>query len=194
MTELLPEVFDTGKAAAAEALAEIRRRSFSGRHPDLGKMFKCQVCGRRHRSSVQHAQVFAHRWTVTDGQKVYTDEELIAGRTPETETVVVAKKIRVIIGAAAFKGKRKHPPLNKRSNEFVQLVRSLVPDEYTQEDLKKARTRARFALVEKYGRYGFMMPEWQSRKEADVRKAEVKAQDLGSKETVQSPEAEIPIS
>jgi hypothetical protein len=39
------------KIVADIALKEIRSRSFSGRHPELGKMIKCQICGTRHRSS-----------------------------------------------------------------------------------------------------------------------------------------------
>jgi hypothetical protein len=34
-------------------------RSFSGRHPELGKMIKCAVCGRRHRSSVVCEQKYS---------------------------------------------------------------------------------------------------------------------------------------
>lgn len=35
------------------------RRSFSGRHPELGRMFKCAVCGHRHRAAQVCVQVFA---------------------------------------------------------------------------------------------------------------------------------------
>lgn len=42
--------------AVSDAIAKIRDeiadRSFSGRHPELGKMVKCQICGQRHRSSI----------------------------------------------------------------------------------------------------------------------------------------------
>ena len=47
----------------ADAVAEFseHRRSlpFSGRHPELGKMIKCDGCGRRHRSSIIHERRFA---------------------------------------------------------------------------------------------------------------------------------------
>ena len=39
--------------------AEYRDRSFSGRHPELGRMIKCDGCGRRHRSSIIHERKFA---------------------------------------------------------------------------------------------------------------------------------------
>lgn len=38
--------------------SSFRDRSFSGRHPELGKMIKCD-CGHRHRSSIIHERVFA---------------------------------------------------------------------------------------------------------------------------------------
>lgn len=42
---------------------ELKRRSFSGRNPELGKMIKCQLCTLRHRESQCHMkdQVFAKR-------------------------------------------------------------------------------------------------------------------------------------
>jgi hypothetical protein len=36
----------SSEEAAFQAIQAIRSRSFSGRHPELGKMLKCQVCGR----------------------------------------------------------------------------------------------------------------------------------------------------
>jgi hypothetical protein len=37
--------------AAKMALAKIRSRSYSERHPELGKMINCQFCGLRHRQN-----------------------------------------------------------------------------------------------------------------------------------------------
>lgn len=37
--------------AAAEFFLDRREETFSGRNPELGKMMKCPVCARRHRSS-----------------------------------------------------------------------------------------------------------------------------------------------
>lgn len=39
--------------------ADYRDRSFAGRHPELGRMTKCDGCGRRHRSSIIHERKFA---------------------------------------------------------------------------------------------------------------------------------------
>jgi hypothetical protein len=153
---------ESGQQAATDALKEIYARSFSGRHPELGRMIKCQVCGFRHREAIQHNQIFAKRWIVVNGEKIYTDEQLIAGKTPETEILLESQQIRLIVGASAFKGKRKNPPLNRRANEVVQLTLSLVSDKCTREE---ALNKARRILVKKYGRCGFLPPKWQRQKE-----------------------------
>ena len=97
---------------------------------------------------------------------MYTDEELIAGKTPETETVFESKKIRQVVGAAAFKGKRKNRHWNKRQLQFIELVKQLTPNEYDQSDLDKARKRAARILSKKFGRRGFLPPVWE-RKDAE---------------------------
>jgi hypothetical protein len=140
--------------AVDAALSAITHRSYSERHPELGRMFKCQVCKLRHRGTPCE-QVFTSR--IGDYEYYREDEkgELVldfrtAVRPDEPPTK------RQIIGAAAFKGKRLKPPLNKRANEFVQLVYSLIPDEYTKEELQKARKRAARILVKKYGRFNIL--------------------------------------
>lgn len=81
MTELEPVQTPESKAASDQALAEIKNRSFSGRHPELGKMIKCQVCGLRHRKNERVCkQKFATgRYDLRDPKPL-----LIAGQTPET--------------------------------------------------------------------------------------------------------------
>lgn len=61
---------------------DIADRSFSGRHPELGKMKKCQICQRRHRSSI-------------------ICEENILVPTAQTR--------KGVLGAAGFAKKRVHP-------------------------------------------------------------------------------------
>lgn len=161
-SELEAKPTEAGVDAATQAIADIRGRSFSGRHPELGKMIKCQVCGRRHRAVETHEQKFA------TGKHDIRDPKLlmIAGETPETETVIESRKIRKIFGASMFKGKRKKPPLNKRTNELVQLAKSFVPMEYTREQINKAVSKAKRILVKKYGRFGYMSAKWRNKKEA----------------------------
>jgi hypothetical protein len=154
----------------ADALEAITNRSFSGRNPHLGKMVNCAFCGRRHRqveelktltkneggeleTRVTHwkcEQKFATgRWDVRDPKPL-----LIAGETPETEAVI--NKLKIVIGAKAFKGRRLKPHHNHRAMLFIEEVRKLTPDEYTQEDLEKARKRAKRILAKRYGRHGFL--------------------------------------
>jgi hypothetical protein len=142
-----------------QALQQIRDRSFAGRNPELGRMIKCQICQTRHR---QFERVCKQKF-VKRGEL-----EMIAGQTPETETVVEARKIRVILGAAVFNKKRLKPHPNKRQLQFVDLVRKLLPDEYTQEDMNIARQRAKRQLIKIHGRHGFLPPVWQRRKEENV--------------------------
>jgi hypothetical protein len=56
-----PETVDKFELDTAIAEFEERRHglSFSGRHPELGKMIKCDGCGLRHRSSIHHERKFA---------------------------------------------------------------------------------------------------------------------------------------
>lgn len=163
--------------AAVQAIKEIHNRSFSGRNAELGKMIKCTACGRRHRESEIHKAKYI----------------AVAGETPETESLIEERRIRLVVGAAAFKGKRKKPPLNKRANEYVQVVRSLLPDEYTHEEMEKARKKAKRILANKYGRYGFLPPKWQNRKEANA-KVITQTETADSTEAIQPDTAEVPVS
>lgn len=114
------------KPEVSEAIARIREKekekSFSGRHPELGKMINCRICDRRHRSSIACVQVFA---------KNENGVELIAE------------------GPGHGKG-RINRHWNKRSLQVVDLTRRLLPlypfDEENVEAkalaVKKARSRA----------------------------------------------------
>jgi hypothetical protein len=44
-------VSEASQKAASDALDAIKSRSYSGRHPELGKMINCQYCGMRHRQN-----------------------------------------------------------------------------------------------------------------------------------------------
>ena len=141
-----PKPTAQGMVAAVLALEEIKRRSFSGRNPELGKMIKCQVCQRRHRSSIKCEQKFVY---------LYTEEDLETGESKDVYRTAPETK-KGIIGAAAFKGKRLKPHPNQRMLQFIELVRELLPDEYSEDDLAKARKKARRVLSQKLGRFGFL--------------------------------------
>lgn len=73
-----------------DTLQAITERSFSGRHPELGKMINCKFCGHRHRENERNCkQVFAK------------DENGIDRTVPQTR--------KGIYGAAMFAKRRVHP-------------------------------------------------------------------------------------
>jgi hypothetical protein len=103
--------------AAAKFRLDYTKKSFSVRHPELGKMIKCQVCLRRHRSSI------------TCEQKILT---------PAAQT---RKGIR---GAQAFAKKRIRPHHSHARLELVQMTQDLFPKYFSRiEDAEKAMQAAR---------------------------------------------------
>lgn len=123
------------QAAVAAALGAIEDRSFSGRHPELGKMIKCPVCRLRHRDAIKCGQRFT---------ELYIEEDLETGI--KTTVFALAPQTRNgIVGAAQFKGKRIHPHPNRTKLMFIERVREVfptkVPDDQKefQDALKLAR-------------------------------------------------------
>jgi hypothetical protein len=124
-------------------------------------MIKCPVCRLRHRDSIKCSQKFAELWI---------EEDLETGELKTVYRVAAQDKgIEVpgqisaqqptrnqIIGRAAFKGKRQKAHLSKRMLQFIQLVHSLVPDEFTKEELQIARKKAVRMLIKKHGRFGYL--------------------------------------
>lgn len=141
-----PKASIGAQIASILALDLLKSRSFSERHPELGKMIKCQVCQTRHRSSQKCQQKFVY---------LYTEQDLETGK--ETDVFAEAGKTRFgVVGRAAFKGRRLKPHPNKRMLQFIELVRNLLPDEYTEEDMTRARKKATRMLIKKFGRFGFL--------------------------------------
>jgi hypothetical protein len=115
------------KSEIQKVIAEIREKqkekSFSERHPELGKMVNCLICDRRHRTS-----------------------EICLQRFAKTEEGVE----RVTRGHGHGKG-RINRHWNKRSLELVDLTRRLIifyPN--GNEDVKKARSTAMNILRRKW--------------------------------------------
>jgi hypothetical protein len=123
--------------AADAALAAIRARSFSERHPELGKMVNCQVCDLRHRASQKCEQKFKQLWI---------DEDLETGELSIQYAIVPLPgqkgTPKSIVGAAHFAKKRRNPHPSRRKLQFIRLVRKLTPDEYYPDDLQTARETA----------------------------------------------------
>jgi hypothetical protein len=138
------------QALVAATLTDIEGRSFSERHPELGKMLKCQVCKTRHRAP-QCAQTFKY---------LHTEEDLETGEKVDIlATVPLPEQIeqglraqppkkqfpKAVFGAAAFAKKRKHPHIAHTKLMFVKLVREFFqgdPDENS-EGYKARITKAR---------------------------------------------------
>lgn len=118
------EVSEALQAAIAEATKAIGARSFSERHPELGKMVNCQVCGTRHRLNERKCvQVFTYRMKdyellkETEDGKVVPDYRTCA---PEGEKPT----IKQIMGAATFARKRFHPHPSKIKLLLIQKTRA----------------------------------------------------------------------
>jgi hypothetical protein len=128
--------------AAAKFREEYAAKSFSGRHPELGKMVKCQICLRRHRSIIKCEQVFA----------VGTHDPAPEG---EKTLLIVAQTRKGILGAAAFAKKRIRPHINKRGLLLIERTRVLFEKHlrrfsHPQDAMMSAREEALFQLRVEY--------------------------------------------
>jgi len=81
--------------ATAKFYRSQRNRSFSERHPELGKMINCSVCDRRHRSSIECVPIYA-----------------VGKYDPEKKVLIAPKTRKGVMGAAAFAKKRIRPHRN----------------------------------------------------------------------------------
>jgi hypothetical protein len=102
---------------------DFKNKSFSGRHPELGRMINCGVCETRHRASQLCKQKF----------------------------VTEAPTRKTVNGALPVKGKRIRPHHSKRNLQLIERTRILFP-QYSnlepEEAMKKSRCRARQQLAD----------------------------------------------
>jgi hypothetical protein len=127
-----PEEVKTSVDPVAEAIAKLREdiadRSFSGRHPELGKMVNCKICGLRHRSSI-------------------VCKEIVVIPTAQTR--------KGVYGSAAFAKKRIKPHHSHGLLQLVQLTQDLFwkyyPGQITDPEkaMRVARGEARNTLLRK---------------------------------------------
>ena len=140
-------------AAAEAATKEIQGRSFSGRHPELGKMINCQVCGERHRKE--------ERKCVQKFKELWIDEDLETGElTKVVATVPLHNQsprnpLKTIFGAAQYKGKRKRHRPTVKERRLVEMTRTLYPAfegiaSEEQKQMEMARKLARVVLKQLY--------------------------------------------
>ena len=143
-------------AAIADFNTQQYNRSFSERHPKLGKMIKCAICLYRHRANERGCgQVFTFR--VGDYEIFREDEK--GDLVPAYRTCVQPDSkptMKQIVGAAQFKKKRLKQHPNKGKLQFIERVRTVFEYELTNYELgteaqfdarlKRARVVARRQL------------------------------------------------
>ena len=123
-------------AAIAKTWATLRNRTFSGRNTNLGRMIKCQICGRRHRENWQAGgvqyrcvQQFAkprYMFITTEaGEIVPVPADQRPDMTANYRQAQPTQK--GILGAAAFAKKRRLPHHNKTDLLLVQRTIELYP-------------------------------------------------------------------
>ena len=167
------ELKPMNEAEVEAALAEIASRSFSARNPELGKMIKCQYCGRRHRE-VQ--QLFAHTeedgvkrasklvGTVTCSQvftyrvgdyEYFREEKDEAGETmlvPAYRTAVspdAQPTMKQILGQAAFKKKRIKSHPSKLKLRLIEVTREVFVEKGFSLDEKAEQFQKDLAVARK---------------------------------------------
>jgi hypothetical protein len=113
-------------AAANAALENIADRPFAKRHPELGKMVKCQFCNSRHRQNDNSRsdgpckQTFKQMWVDEDPDTGKLEIQYATVPLPGQNPTAKA-----VLGAAAFHKKRKTPRPNHYGLELVQLTRKI---------------------------------------------------------------------
>ena len=110
-----PKPTEAGQQAAAEAIEAIKGRSYSGRHPELGKMISCKICGLRHRENERKC---VQKFSTSNRQGDPVQGELVP---PEGLTNLTIKQV---LGAARFKGRMK--PRRRPQKPMTKWIRILV--------------------------------------------------------------------
>ncbi len=124
------------KQLVADAVAKFREdfvfKSYSERHPEIGKMVNCPVCLRRHRGIIKCEQQFATGThdPAPEGEKVV----LIANQNTR----------KGVYGAAQFAKKRVRPHHSAALLQLVELTQQLFSKYYPRiSDPEKAMQAAR---------------------------------------------------
>jgi len=143
VSEVQPEFKSTlTPEQLSAATVEIGGRSFSGRHPELGKMVNCAVCGLRHRTINKCEQRFTYKVKDKDGRlysqyrEVEKDGEV--SLVPDYRTAIPADQKptqRQISGPPPrpnqFVGPRYNPHYSKIKLQFIQKVRAVYDAWYS---------------------------------------------------------------
>lgn len=116
------------QAALDDAQKTIGGRSFADRHPELGKMISCRICGTRHRENERKCvQVFTYR---VGNYEIFREDEN-GDLVPDYRTAVRPNEkptAKQVTGRAAFAKKRFHPHPSKVKLQFIERTRKVFLD------------------------------------------------------------------
>jgi hypothetical protein len=128
--ELKPfEISAALQAALDDAKKIIEGRSFSDRHPELGKMVNCQVCGHRHRVNERKCE---QKFTFRVGDYELFREDEKGKLVPDTRTAIRPNEkptMKQMMGQAAFAKKRFKPHHSKIKLQFIERTRVIFQRE-----------------------------------------------------------------
>lgn len=118
---------------------ELRSRSYTDRHPELGRMIKCQVCGNRHYSS----KVCTPQYSTHDKKGNAYTEILIEGEWTPIPLMAAQNTLKGVYGAHTFAKKRLAGPRdNKRARAEQRWAANDVSDaKRAQESVSRAINR-----------------------------------------------------
>ena len=123
-----------------KVIENVQHKSYAQRHPELGKMMNCQVCGRRHFSSQVCKQRFAVR---------HIEEDVETGeRTVVYATAIPADKKPTrnqVLGAKMFKGRRIKPHVSRTKLMMIEKVRKLLENVEINLDSKEFQDQLKLA-------------------------------------------------
>jgi hypothetical protein len=124
--ELKPFNVSAEVQKAIDAVMEsITHRSYSERHPELGKMIKCQVCGTRHRKNERNCkQVF----TYSIGDYEYFREDEKGEMVPDYRTCMRPDERATraqVVGRQSFAKKRLKPHPSKVKLLLIEKTREI---------------------------------------------------------------------
>lgn len=129
--EVQPEPFVVSpelQVALDFAEKTIQGRTFADRHPELGKMVNCRVCGTRHRLNERKcAQVF----TYTIGDYEYFRENEKGELVPDYCTAIRPNEKptqKQMMGQATFAKKRFHPHPSRVKLQFIERTRQVFEE------------------------------------------------------------------
>ena len=154
-TETKLQITSEVEKEIAQFREKFKEKSYSGRHPELGKMVNCPFCDRRHRNSIACFQIFAKE-SISIGR----NDLCPCGSKKKFKKCCVSIDNGVeLVATGRGHGKgRLTPHWNRRSLELVDLTRQLIPtypeilnkEGKLEPDVKKARSRALNILRKKW--------------------------------------------